>query len=158
MRKLLSLLLLMLASCVADPEPETWSLTVGDALPPFSVMTLAGETVSTESLRGSTAVICFFNTSCPDCREELPKLQKAYDVYPSVRFICISRSEDAESVARYWSENGLTLPVSAQPDDKTYRLFASSVIPRVYVADAQGIITAAYAEGKPISRQDSSPD
>lgn len=38
-----------------------------------------------------------------------------------------------EAVAAFWQKYGLTLPYSVQPDRKIYDLFASSIVPRVYV-------------------------
>lgn len=141
---------LSFCSCIRDKDEPVWSLEPGDRLPQFSVTLNDGETVATESLRGKSSVIVFFNTSCDDCQRELPVLQKRYEKYISdgndIAFFCISREEGEESIARYWRENGLTMPYSAQKDRRIYNLFASSIIPRVYEADADLIITSVQAE------------
>ena len=122
---------------------------MGDPLPAFSVELNTGATVSTSSLRGKVAAIVFFNTGCPDCREELPVVQQLYDLYKDndeVEIVPISREESQASVAAYWEANGLTMPYSAQENRDVYSLFAPSVIPRVYIADKAGIITAIFTD------------
>lgn len=135
-------------SCINDSDEPAWSLSVGDVLPVFSVLTSEGQTVSTENLRGHWGVIVFFNTSCSDCRRELPELQKAYVQLKDrkdVVFACIAREEDAESIAAYWMDNALTMPRSAQPNRSVYNLFANSGIPRTYVINPSGYISATFA-------------
>lgn len=136
---LVGLVMVALTGCINEREEPVWSLQVGDRLPEFEVVLNNGDQVTTESLRDSESVIVFFNTSCGDCRRELPEIQKLYDECllqnRSVRFICISREEGAASVAKFWDENHLTMPYSAQPDRRIYNLFASSGIPRIYEAD-----------------------
>lgn len=136
---LVGLVMVALTGCINEREEPVWSLQVGDRLPEFEVVLNNGDQVTTESLRDSESVIVFFNTSCGDCRRELPEIQKLYDECllqnRLVRFICISREEGAASVAKFWDENHLTMPYSAQPDRRIYNLFASSGIPRIYEVD-----------------------
>lgn len=132
--------LLLPAACVTDKEEPIWSLATGDPLPEFEVTTLSGMTVSSADSYRSELVIVFFNTTCPDCRKELPLLQQQYEAnltLPEAEqklYICISREEGQADVERYWKENSLTIPVSAQADRHVYSLFASSGIPRIFQA------------------------
>lgn len=136
---LMGLVILAFTGCVNEGDEPAWSLQVGDRLPEFEITLNNGDVVTTESLWGSESVIVFFNTSCVDCRRELPEIQKLYNEFlmqnRPVRFICISREEGAASVAKFWEENNLTMPYSAQTDRRVYNLFASSGIPRLYEAD-----------------------
>lgn len=142
----LSLLISVLSSCVMEDEPEAWSIAVGERCPEFSVVDNFGETVTTEDLRGYTTILVFFNTSCGDCRRELPELQRYYETQirdnPDKKILCISRGEDAESISKYWEANELTLPYAAQEDRAVYSLFAESGIPRLYQITPNLIITA----------------
>ncbi len=160
MRKILFLTVTVavLASCIND-KPQGANIGVGDVLPHFSVTMNDGSVVSDTSLRGTEALIVFFNTGCGDCRRELPVIQKYYDTcsdtastrlrqaeptVSSTQVVCISRAETEESVAAYWHEHGFTMPYSAQPDRRVYELFASTGIPRIYKVNKEGIITAAW--------------
>lgn len=130
-----------------DDEKVTERVRVGDCVPTFSVETVRADgstgTFSTAALTGET-VIVFFHTTCPDCQRDLPKLDSYYRQHKDeagFQMVAISRAEDAESVAAYWKENGLSMPYSAQTDRRVYELFASSLIPRVYYCSPQGIVT-----------------
>ena len=146
------LLYLLLTGCSSIEDDETKErVAVGDRVPLFSVeMVKDGErsTFSTAQLTGET-VIVFFNTTCPDCQRDLPKLNQYYlkhKVDEGFRMVAISREEGEEDVAAYWKDNGLQIPYSAQNDRRIYELFASSIIPRVYFVSAQGIVTRVFIE------------
>ena len=135
--------------CVNDKEPQGADLKVGDPLPQFSVNLSDDSFVSTDELIGKVPVILFFNTSCPDCREILPEFQIFYEEMSDNPLFCIfaiSRAQDSDSVKRYWTENNLTIPYSAQTSNNIYLLFASSIIPRIYIANQRGIITDAFGD------------
>ncbi|MDE6717732.1 MAG: TlpA family protein disulfide reductase [Muribaculaceae bacterium] len=141
---------LALVSCISEEEPDAVSLSVGDKCPDFSVRLNDGKLTSTSDLKGMTSVIVFFNTSCPDCRREFPQIQKVYDFAVSVNrpitVLCIARAESDSSIKSYWELNGLSMPYSAQEDKSVYDLFASSVIPRIYIISPSLEITATWSD------------
>lgn len=146
------LLCLLLTGCSSIEDDETKErVVVGDRVPLFSVeMVKDGErsTFSTAQLTGET-VIVFFNTTCPDCQRDLPKLNQYYLKHKAdegFQMVAISREEGEEDVAAYWKDKGLQIPYSAQNDRRIYELFASSVIPRIYFVSAQGIVTRVFIE------------
>lgn len=144
-----SLLLVMFVagSCISEEEQGVpfYEIAVGERLPEFTVVMSDGDTVRSSDLQGTQSVIAFFNTSCGDCRRELPVLQQVYDRCVAsgrdVRFLCIAREQDGASIAAYWQKNGLSLPYSPQPDRAVYALFASSNIPRIYVVSSELLIS-----------------
>ena len=142
-RRLLPMLLLLLTACVSDPDEE-WSLQPGEQLPDFAITMADGTEVTSQSLKGETTVIFLFNTTCPDCQAEFPRLQAAMEEHPEVRFLGIARSETDPEIADYWAAHALTLPYSPQKDAAVYHLFASSGIPRVFVVSPDLMITQAY--------------
>ena len=130
-------------ACINEDDPQGIALSKGDSLPDFSVTLSTGETVSNKTLRGKIPVIVFFNTGCPDCREELPVIQKLWENYqnnPQVAVLAISREEEASSIMSYWISNNFTIPWSAQETKEVYSLFAPSIIPRIYISDLSGKI------------------
>ncbi len=138
--------LLLLCACVTDKEEPEWYLKAGDALPSFEVTTISGEKVSSADSYSTELVIVFFNTTCKDCQRELPVVQAQYEenmklpVGERSRYICIAREEGAADIEKYWTDNHLTLPVSAQTDRSIYSKFASIGIPRIFFAK-DGMIT-----------------
>lgn len=143
---ILSAILLLLTGCIGDKEEPEWYLQPGDKLPQFEVTTIDGNQVSSADSYLSELIIVFFNTTCADCQRELPIIQKQYEdnlklpESERVQYICISREEGADDVEQYWSENHLSLPVSAQNDRNLYSKFASIGIPRIFYAK-DGFIT-----------------
>lgn len=148
---LLALLMLTGCSTVDDDVEVTERVAVGDRVPSLTVSVVDGgerRTFSTDKLTGET-VIVLFNTSCPDCQRELPKLNNYYLQHhddEGFQMVAISREEEEASVAAYWEAQGLQIPYSAQADRKVYNLFATAVIPRVYFCGADGVVTRIYVE------------
>lgn len=68
--------------------------------------------------------------------------------------VCISREESSAEIVRYWDENHLTLPYSAQENRTVYYLFAKSGIPRVYVIDKELVIRSVFTDNPLASYED----
>lgn len=138
---------LMLAACsMMDEEPEVKPsdsiVQAGMPLPTFAVTMHDGTVLSSSDLRGKPSLIVFFSTTCPDCQRELPLLEQRYAEHGTdTTFVAIGREESDEVVTAYWQAHGLTLPYSAQPDRHVYALFARQGIPRIYITNAQGIVS-----------------
>lgn len=151
MRKLLIFICLgvligVLSSCIKEKQTGA-DLVVSDVVPDFTVVMSDGSEVTGAQLREGVCCIVFFTTSCPDCRQVLPHLQRLRNEYQSqgVRFAFISREEGAESIQQYWMENGYTMPFSAQSDRRIYELFAATRVPRVYIC-RDGLIKSIFTD------------
>lgn len=140
--------LCLLAACINESdEADGNDLRPGDRVPAFRVTLQSGATVSDATLSGRKSLILFFNTGCPDCRQELPVVQQLYERHGAeVGFVCISREEEAAPVRSFWTAQGLSLPVSAQPTREVYSLFARSGIPRIYIAGPDLLITHVFTD------------
>ncbi len=137
---------IVLCSCVNNAPEQGSRYDVGDYIPAFQVTTSTGEVVSDKTLLGGKAMIMFFHTSCSDCQNALPIVQKFYLKHDDYKVICISRGQHAQSVAEYWNQHELTLPYSAQEDKAVYNIFAVSVIPQIYIIDEKGVIVEHFDE------------
>lgn len=136
-------------SCISEGEPDGPVLNVGDQLPDFSVTLFDGVVVSNNSLRGKTGMIVFFNTECSDCQKELPVIEQLWQQYKDntqVQIIAIAREESAEEIGAYWTEHNLTIPFSPQENRDVFHLFASSGIPRIFIANPEGTITYTFSD------------
>ena len=139
--------LTILTGCIKEKQTGS-DLKVGDRLPDFEVVMNDGSVVTDDYLKQETSVVMFFHTSCPDCQQVLPQMQKIYDEYASdkVRIVLISREESNEDIDSFWKEKGLEMPYSAQKDRKVYERFAKSRIPRVYINEKGGIIRHMFTD------------
>lgn len=139
----------MLTSCLGNLDDTVMSendvVKAGQQVPSFVVSISDGTTFNSSQIGRKPVCIVFFNTSCSDCRKELPVVQQIYEEFSeSIQFVCISRAEDRKNIQAFWTQKKLTLPYSAQTDRKIYNLFALSSIPRLYIIDSLGTIKNAY--------------
>ena len=156
-RIILGCLALFLAGCGIDDPVESGEdpVKAGDAVPIFSVTLQDGSIFNSREPSGMVSVIVFFHTSCPDCQQLLPEVQRLYvDSSPvDVRFVCIARAQRAQEIKAFWLQKQLTLPWSAQEDRSVYSLFAASRIPRVYIVDRAGKVRFIFDDNPVPSRE-----
>lgn len=143
------LALFLCTSCIEEEDFDTEEVVkVGHRLPDFAVTMNDGRVVTGDSLRKVVSVVMFFHTSCPDCQQALPRVQRLYDKYASadIAFALISREEEAASIAAFWQANGLSLPYSPQPDRRVYEFFAHRRVPRIYFSNRQGVVKHIFTD------------
>ena len=141
------LMLLFLSSCIKEKNTGN-DLQVGDALPDFEVVMSDGSVINDDVLKQGVSEVMFFHTSCPDCQQALPRMQKVYDEYVSkgVLFTLISRGENSDDIDAFFVSKGLKMPYSAQSDRKIYEKFAKTRIPRIYINEKGGIIRYIFTD------------
>ncbi len=137
----------ILTACINDDNTGA-DVKVGDSLPSFEVVMNDGSVMTDAELRGNVSLLMFFHPSCPDCQQALPIVQTIYDEYTTkgVVFFLISRECDNDEVSVFWEKNGLKMPYSAQTDRSIYELFASSLIPRIYISDENGTVRYIFTD------------
>ena len=147
--------LVAMTGCIKEKQTGA-ELKVGDILPDFEVVMNDGSVVTDDMLKESVSVVMFFHTSCPDCQQVLPQMQKIYDEYASkdVGITLISREESMSSIFTFWEEKSLKMPYSAQPTRKIYEKFASERIPRIYICEKGGIIRYIFTDNPNPSYED----
>lgn len=139
-------IVIAVASCINDDDAGNGTIvSIGSKLPDFEVQLNDGSTFRPSDFNGTPLVIIFFNTSCEDCRAELPVIQQVYaEMSDIAAFVAIAREESENSIEEFWEANDLTIPFAAQADRHIYNQFASSGIPRIYIADATHSVSASF--------------
>ena len=141
--------MLTATACIEEKTSGSSLIEAGDVVPGFAVYTADSTLVSNNSLKGHRAVIVFFNTSCADCRRELPcvdSLYRAMKDEPEFKLVCIARDEEKPSIERFWKEKGLTMPYAPQSGRDVYNLFAKSIIPRIYICTREGVVRFIFGD------------
>lgn len=136
--KLLYILLAvsLFTNCVKDDDDETVEyVKVGDTVPVFTV---SGEDsiYSSTNTSGKITLICFFTTWCPNCHNELPKIEYVWEELQGESdfgLVTIGREETLATIAGFWTESGFTMPYYEDPNRSVYAQFASATIPRFYI-------------------------
>src|SRR5262245_64511692 len=70
-------IVLALSACGGDRQP----VEVGKPAPPYSAVTLAGDSVSLEGQKGSVVLLNVWATWCHPCRYEIPELEAMHAKY-----------------------------------------------------------------------------
>lgn len=132
----------LLVACTAC-KPEGGTL-VGDAAPTYVATSLAGDSVSTASLRGKVVLLNVWATWCAPCREEIPYLQKLHQKHATEGLALVGVSVDArgedETIQGFMKDFGMTYPVWRDPDERIQSLYKALGVPASYLLDREGVI------------------
>ena len=126
------------------------SLNVGDAVPLFDAVTVAGESVRVGDTRaGERQLLVFIERQCQFCQATVPawrNLVKALrdSGLGSVRVLAMA-VDSAQSVSEYLAQSKLDIPTIAFPDSRTRKLFRAGVVPQTVIIGDSGIVLYARA-------------
>ena len=119
------------------PRASANDLRLGEPAPAATLVTLDGERIATQSLRGSVVLLTFWATWCTPCREELPLLSRyATEHADGLRVLGFSLDTAQElaqvrSIARTLSfPNGLLERSQAPGYGRIWRLPVSFLLDR----------------------------
>ncbi len=112
LRVLAFVLLSPLAGALAD-RINRKVIMVGDRVPDFTLINLAGEPVYFSDLEGQAVVLNFWATWCPPCRREMPLLDSVQQAYAArgLTIVGVDLDEPAEVVKRYVERIGVQYPI-----------------------------------------------
>jgi cytochrome c biogenesis protein CcmG/thiol:disulfide interchange protein DsbE len=118
---------------------------IGEKAPGFALTSLAGDTVSLDSLQGKVVVLGLFHI-CEPCMLQGSNLQKVHEVTKGKNVAVVgvnsagnSKADVSEFVAQFPVK--VTYPYLLDPKKMTDKLYGGGkFIPNVYVIDQQGVI------------------
>ncbi|MDP3937890.1 MAG: redoxin domain-containing protein [Deltaproteobacteria bacterium] len=93
---------------------------------------------------GKVVLIVFFNTWCPHCQHEVPRLEKVYRDLKDRGLVVLaltshSKEQTDETVRGFASKHGLTFPIGVEPG-KTADAYAVGRIPAAAIIDRAGVV------------------
>lgn len=112
--------------------------------PDFTVWDQEGnETSLKEILEGKPAVINFWTSKCPPCREEMPDFEELYqEMKEQVQFIMVDgvgcMGESEESGRAYVEEQGFTFPVYYDLEMDAVINYGIQAFPTTYILNEEG--------------------
>ncbi len=120
-------------------EPKDELVAVGEVAPPFTLNTLDGKTVSLRDYAGKVVILDFWQTSCPHCREAMPRVQRLHDKYASqgVVVLGVNQQEAPSAVKDFITANKYTIPQSLDPGTAA-GAYGVSGLPTLLIIDQQG--------------------
>ena len=122
------------------PQPPR----VGEVAPPYTAVTLEGDTVTLESLRGRTVLLNLWATWCAPCRHETPFLQSLYEENRDRGFEIVGISMDTRdqkrSVEEFVEEYGVEYTILWDPQMRGMDRYQVLGLPATFLLDEDGII------------------
>ena len=108
-------------------------------LPPLSLSSLDGRSVSLADFAGKPTVVNLWATWCPPCRREMPALQQAEAANPDVNFVFVNQGEESQAIAAFLDRQGLALRnVLVDPQNSAGAALGHSALPTTLFFDANG--------------------
>ncbi len=111
-------------------------------VPGFSFITLENQSVSNVSLRGKVALLDFWGTWCPPCRESIPILKNVQKKYSARAFQLVSiSSDDDEAVWKTFVESQhMEWAEYLDSSSEVQKAFKIESFPTFIVVDKDGVI------------------
>ena len=136
--------LLFLAACGGDDEQPSAEDTLSPVAPTYSAVTLAGDSVSLEGLRGSPVLLNVWATWCGPCRQEIPELQALHETFGPEGLRVVGVTVDSRSAAgevrAFMEEFGITYDIWWDPDQTAVSRFSAMGVPLTVLIGPDGRI------------------
>ncbi len=130
--------------------PAAAAPAIGQPAPDFSGPDLVGAPLDLSALRGKVAIVHFWATWCPSCREEMPILDAFYVQHHAqgveVIGITVDRPRARGKAVAYMK--GFHFPAALLDDAVKNGFGTPGALPVTYVIDRRGIVRAIFTPEK----------
>lgn len=117
---------------------------IGAPARPYGGTTLAGDSVTLESLRGRVVLLNLWATWCTPCRWETPYLQAIYEEHREAGFEIVGISMDtrdaADDVEMFVDEYRVTYTILHDPQMRGMELYQVLGLPATFLIDREGVL------------------
>jgi peroxiredoxin len=128
---------------------------LGSTAPPYSGVSMSGDSLRLVNLRGEVVLVNVWETSCTPCVRELPQLERLHRRFgrSGLEVIGISiDSESGERVAAFLRAAGVTYPNLLDSRRRLAEEFGVRVaVPQIFLLDRRGIVVQ-HSYGGPLNR------
>ncbi|MDF3036558.1 MAG: hypothetical protein K0S28_1832 [Paucimonas sp.] len=120
--------------------------------PSVTYLTLSGEKLTSEQLRGKVVMVNFWATSCASCVREMPQMVETYNKYKDkgLEFVAVAMSYDPPNyVINFTETRKLPFKVALDTDGSVAQAFGDvKLTPTTFVIDKNGNLIKRYV-GEP---------
>jgi peroxiredoxin len=128
---------LYLPALLPDKKPPS-PLMAGDLIPPGKLISLSGDTISSDFIVGKKMVLLFYSTSCPHCVRELENMRRLEnELADSMSIVAISTST-REATVRLLGDNGGVSHVYIDDQRRYTRSFGITAVPAIFLIGEDG--------------------
>jgi peroxiredoxin len=101
---------------------------------------LNGKSVNISDFKGNIVFLNFWTTWCPDCRAEMPEMEKLYVRFKEDDFVMvtINLKESSDKVSAFYEKHKLTFNALLDSDGNVGVAFGIRSIPTTFILDKQG--------------------
>jgi peroxiredoxin len=112
----------------------------GAAAPDFMLSDLDGNAVRFSAFKGKVAIVNFWATWCPPCRQEIPSMERAWKQLKDkdVVLLAVHVGGDMEKIWAFANEFNITFPVLVDKSSKVSRDWQTVGLPTTFVTDPEG--------------------
>ena len=127
-------------------------VSAGSPAPDFSVADVHGGEATLATFAGKVLLLNVWATWCAPCREEMPSMQRLYDLFAREDFEIAAISVDAPQASirsalggggdpvAFADELGLTFPILLDPDGEIQGIYQTSGVPESFLIGRDGYI------------------
>ena len=133
---------------LGEPDAVAPQLGLLPPAPDFRLVSLGGDEVTLESLRGKVVVLVLFSPVCPHCHQALQFLQRlSLELdHPDLVLLPVSTMERRYLVQDMLEEQGLELPAYLDREGRLQRAYAHAyLVPDTILIDREGRVFARHA-------------
>ncbi len=115
----------------------------GRPAPDFTVRDLAGRETRLSDLKGKVAMVNFWATWCPPCREEIPSMAALNRLMAGRPFQILAISIDEggkEAVEAFFRQSGNELPAYLDTNRAIGRMYGITGVPETFIINRNGVI------------------
>jgi peroxiredoxin len=145
----LLILAVITAGCSQSREEEKSPdqvAALGKPAPSFELQDTNGRIWKLADLRGQVVFVNFWATWCPPCREEMPAMQKLYELMPkdSFKMLTILSNDEPALATAFAAKGGFDFPILIDPGSQVAQAYGITGVPETYIVDKQGILQQKY--------------
>lgn len=122
-------------------------LDAGSEAPEYAAVSLDGDTVSLEQLRGRVVLLNVWATWCTPCIREMPALEQLHQAHEAEGLSVVAVSVDASTpglgaadVRRFVDDLGVSFTILLDPGGEVENKFRVSGLPMSFIIDREGRI------------------
>lgn len=135
----LVLLAVLLIGCSGE---KIEGVKIGEQARDFSLPDQTGKVYSLAGQKGSVVLIRFWADWCPNCKEEMPRIDEVYRNLKDKGFVVlgVNVKQGEEAVAAFIKENRISFPTPMDKDAAVAKTYGVVGLPTTFIVDKDGNI------------------
>jgi peroxiredoxin len=132
------LISISLMACGKKPE----GVKMGEGAPDFTLPDPVGRSYTLSGYKGKVVLLRFWADWCPNCKEEMPKIDEVYKNMKGKGFevLGVNVKQSEEAVSAFVSEYKISFPTPMDKDATVARIYGVVGLPTTFIIDRDGVV------------------